>query len=96
MKNEVIEKFTLLITSAFGLVAALAWNEAIKEYIKTWGLEQHGVWVYAITVTVLAVIITLLLGWISQKTKTFEAKKYLHRPFSKKNNKITKDQKKKH
>jgi hypothetical protein len=75
MKNEIIEKFTILITSAFGLVAALAWNEAIKEFLKAWGLEQHGVWIYAIIVTVLAVVITLLLGWISQRAQAIVVKK---------------------
>ena len=30
MKDTLIEKFSTLITTAFGLVAALAWNEAIK------------------------------------------------------------------
>jgi hypothetical protein len=30
MKKDVIEKLAALITAAFGLVAALAWNDAIK------------------------------------------------------------------
>ena len=30
MKIEVIEKLAALVTAAFGLVAALAWNGAIK------------------------------------------------------------------
>ena len=30
MKKEVIEKIAALITAAFGLVAALAWNGAIQ------------------------------------------------------------------
>jgi len=69
MKNEILEKFTLLITSAFGLVAALAWNEAIQDFLKTFGLEKYGPWVYAIIITILAVVITLFLGWLSNKTK---------------------------
>jgi Family of unknown function (DUF5654) len=32
MQKEVIEKIAALITAAFGLIAALAWNEAITEY----------------------------------------------------------------
>lgn len=75
MKNEIIEKFTVLITSAFGLVAALAWNEAIKEFLKTQGLEQYGVWVYAVIVTILAVVITILFGWISQRAQAVGRKK---------------------
>ena len=69
MRNEVIDKLTILITSAFGLVAALAWNEAIKDFLKTFGFEEYGPLVYAIIVTVLAVVITLILGWIASKTR---------------------------
>jgi len=85
MQNEIIEKFTVLITSAFGLVAALAWNEAIKEYLKTWGLQQHGVWVYAVIVTEFAVVITVVLGWIAQRAKTIEVEKYACMPLKKVN-----------
>jgi len=69
MKNEIIEKFTVLITSAFGLIAALAWNEAIQDIIKKYGFIKYGPLTYAILVTVLAVIITILLGWLSGKAK---------------------------
>ena len=34
MKGEVIEKLAALITAAFGLVAALAWNGAIQQSFK--------------------------------------------------------------
>jgi hypothetical protein len=34
MQKEVIEKIAALITAAFGLVAALAWNEAIQEIFR--------------------------------------------------------------
>jgi len=34
MKKDVIEKLAALITAAFGLVAALAWNTAIQEIFK--------------------------------------------------------------
>ena len=83
MQNEIIEKFTVLITSAFGLVAALAWNEAIKEFLKTWGLEQHGTLVYAIIITVLAVVVTILLGWIAQRAKEINVEKYACVPLKK-------------
>ncbi|MDD5416775.1 MAG: DUF5654 family protein, partial [Candidatus Aenigmarchaeota archaeon] len=41
-----------MITAAFGLVAALAWNEAIQNWFKTqtW-LSSYGPWAYAILVT---------------------------------------------
>ena len=34
MKSEVMEKMAALIVSAFGLVAALAWNDAIRSLFK--------------------------------------------------------------
>ena len=75
MKTDIIDKFAILITTAFGLVAALAWNEAIKSCIKQFGLDAYGPWVYAVIVTILAVLLTLWIGKISQKAKEFELKK---------------------
>jgi Family of unknown function (DUF5654) len=33
LTGEILDKFSQLITTALGLVAALAWNEAIKQLI---------------------------------------------------------------
>ena len=75
MKKQVIEKLTALVTAAFGLVAALAWNDAIKAlFVGPCGSEGAGAlcklsaggpWVYAIFVTVLAVTVTI---WIAKMT----------------------------
>jgi hypothetical protein len=72
MKKEVIEKLAALITAAFGLIAALAWNDAIKALFKgpcgTEGagalcaLSAGGPWVYAVIVTIIAVFITIWIG----------------------------------
>ncbi|MBW2968996.1 hypothetical protein KY314_02675 [Candidatus Woesearchaeota archaeon] len=77
MKTELIDKFAILITTAFGLVAALAWNDAIKSFIKQLGLDGFGPWIYAVFVTILAVLVTFWIGKISQKAKNFEVKKYI-------------------
>jgi len=79
MKSEVIEKFAALITAAFGLIAALAWNDAIKAlFVGPCGspgagalcmLSSMGPWAYAAVVTVLAVLATLWIGKIAQKAK---------------------------
>lgn len=65
MKILVLDKMSALITAAFGLVAALAWNEAIKAIFK----EVFGsadsiapLLAYAITVTIAAVILTILVA----------------------------------
>ena len=43
-QKEVIEKIPALITAAFGLVAALAWNTAIQEIFRIIFGDQSGVW----------------------------------------------------
>ena len=72
MKILIVDKMSALITAAFGLVAALAWNEAIKAIFK----EVFGssdtiapMLAYAITVTVLAVILTILVARSLSKMK---------------------------
>ncbi len=67
MKKEIIDKMSALITAAFGLVAALAWNDAIKSGIEALGLTAYGPWLYAIVVTVIAVIMTVWIGRIAAK-----------------------------
>ena len=67
-----LETTAALITSAFGLVAALAWNEAIKAAIAQWlsaDDEVIGLVIYALIVTVIAVIATLLIALALAKAK---------------------------
>ena len=70
MKKQVIEKLAALITAAFGLVAALAWNGAIQEiFKKIYGDASSltAMIIYAVVVTILAVIATILIGKASEK-----------------------------
>ena len=72
MKGEVIDKLAALITAAFGLVAALAWNETIKTIFKVVFGTSETIWamlVYALLVTVIAVIVTIRIAKIAEKTK---------------------------
>jgi hypothetical protein len=65
MKKHVLEKITTLVIAAFGLVAALAWNEAIKAMFKqVFGTSETflGMIVYAVLVTTIAVIVAIYLG----------------------------------
>lgn len=71
--REAISQSLGLITSAFVFVAGLAWNDAIKNLISRYlptnsGLISH--FVYAIFVTIIAVVITMRLNQISKKYKT--------------------------
>ncbi len=71
-KVQLLETFAALITAAFGLVAALAWNEAIKAAVVSvfnTGDELLGLVVYAVIVTILAVIMTLLIARALGKAK---------------------------
>lgn len=69
MKKEVNEKMIALITAAFSLVAALAWNETIKTiFQRVFGTAQT-VWamiIYAVLVTIIAVWITY---WMTKRNK---------------------------
>ena len=79
MKSDVVEKLAALITAAFGLVAALAWNDAIKALFKgpcgaegagaLCSLSAGGPWVYAVVVTVLAVLATIWIGKVAERSK---------------------------
>lgn len=70
MKKEIIEKISALVVAAFGLVAALAWNGAIQAiFAEVFGTAE-GVWpmlVYAIVVTVIAVVVTVWIAKIAGK-----------------------------
>jgi ABC-type Mn2+/Zn2+ transport system permease subunit len=70
MQKEVIEKIAALITAAFGLIAALAWNEAIQEIFRLVFGEQSGVLAmifYAVVVTIIAVVVTIWIGRVAEK-----------------------------
>lgn len=70
MKEEVLEKLSVLATGAFGLVAALAWNTAIQAIFKNIFGEQSSIpamLTYAVLVTIIAVLATIWIGRISQR-----------------------------
>jgi hypothetical protein len=69
-KKEVKEKILTLILAGFGLVAALAWNDAIQTLFKVFFPESEGVvgkFIYAAIVTVIIVFISSHLRKINQK-----------------------------
>ena len=72
MNKDVIEKLAALITAAFGLVAALAWNDTIKAIFKQLFGTSEGVWsmlIYAVLVTIIAVIVPIQIGKAAAKAK---------------------------
>jgi len=66
LKIEVLEQIAALATSGFGLVAALAWNEAIKAFFNKFFPQPGGnlfaLFIYALFITIIIVIITIQLG----------------------------------
>ena len=59
-----------LVTTAFGLVAGLAWNDAIQKLIESVmgaGDALSGLFIYAIVVTIIAVVVTILLARVAAK-----------------------------
>ncbi|MBI4032294.1 hypothetical protein HY374_01155 [Candidatus Berkelbacteria bacterium] len=72
MSKEYFEKIVDLVTAAFGLVAALAWNEAIQQLIQTFYPSEDdlaGKFIYAVFITLIAVFITTRLARIHDKLK---------------------------
>lgn len=65
ISREVKEKTLGFIVTAFGLVAGLAWNEAIQSLIKSFfTIDKDSIWakfIYAILMTLILVFITIFL-----------------------------------
>ncbi|OGF69148.1 hypothetical protein A3H65_01015 [Candidatus Giovannonibacteria bacterium RIFCSPLOWO2_02_FULL_45_14] len=76
LKKEVREKTFGYILAALGLVAGLAWNEAIKSLIEYFlPASQNGLWakfIYAILITVVIVLISNYLMRLSEKTNNLQ------------------------
>lgn len=71
-RHEAMNTFTTLFTSAFGLVAALAWNETVKEAIDRYispGAGLGSKLIYAFLVTLLAIVVSYEFGRITTKLK---------------------------
>lgn len=74
MANEVtkliMETILGLITTAFAFVAGLAWNDAIQKLIEQFvgtGDALSSLFTYAIVVTIIAVIVTVILARFAAK-----------------------------
>lgn len=70
----VVKQMMTLATSGFGLVAALAWNNVIQEFVNGYvkkylevGSGIISLLIYAILVTILAVTVTYQLGKLTEK-----------------------------
>jgi len=64
-----IQTMIALASASLGLVAALAWNEAIKATLAQLGLgdDLAGLYTYAILATVLAIVVLIWLGKLAAR-----------------------------
>ena len=72
MKAEILDKIAALITAAFGLVAALAWNGAIRAIFEAiFGTADNitAMLVYAVVVTIIAVLVTIWIACAVKRAK---------------------------
>ncbi|HYD34915.1 MAG TPA: DUF5654 family protein [Vitreimonas sp.] len=81
MPLSIVNNMVTLATSGFGVVVALAWNEviqkAVAEYIDPYLGKNSGMislLIYAIAMTVLAVLITTQLSAVQRKLEALNEK----------------------
>jgi len=71
ISREIKEKTLGFVVTAFGLVAGLAWNEAIQSLIKSiFVIDKNTIWakfIYAIVMTLILVLMTIFLARIFGK-----------------------------
>ncbi|MBM2820641.1 MAG: hypothetical protein HW405_401 [Candidatus Berkelbacteria bacterium] len=78
LRTEFTKTIIQFTTAAFGFVAALAWNETIKQFIDKFISPGSGFvssLIYAMMVTFIAVFVTYYLGRVAQANKEKEEKK---------------------
>mgnify|MGYP001581243348 CR=1 FL=1 len=72
-RKELVQEFVALSTSGFGLVVALAWNETIQQVVKEFiepripGSGLIAKLIYALLITILAVLITFQLSKLASR-----------------------------
>ena len=73
----VLKQMLTLATSGFGLVAALAWNTAIQEFVNTYikpyvsqGSGLISLIIYAVFITIIAVLVTVNLSKVIEKLES--------------------------
>lgn len=70
VKPTYLSTMIALATAAFGLVAALAWNKLITDFITQMMGPAKGLWgelIYAVVVTILAVVVIQSLGKLAER-----------------------------
>jgi hypothetical protein len=72
LRTQVIETVAALMTAAFGVLAALAWNSAITALVQEYLSAGDGwiaLMIYAVIVTIIAVIAIIFIARYAAKAK---------------------------
>jgi uncharacterized membrane protein len=73
---EVLDKFAQLITTALGLVAALAWNDTIQnlfnQYLGGAGAKLLSKFLYAVIVTLIVIFAAIAVSRAADRAKKLE------------------------
>ena len=71
LRKELRTNVYTFIVSSFGLVAALAWNTAIQDVFNRYYSDTGSIYaklIYAVVVTLIAVIITFIVSkWVEKE-----------------------------
>lgn len=85
LREQILEKIAALITIAFGLVAALAWNNAIQATFDRYFGEDGtlpGLYTYAVIVTIIAVLATIWIGRAASRAHDSTTTRRARRPIT--------------
>lgn len=79
LRKELLKQMVVLSTSGFGLVAALAWNEAIQSFVTEYIIPYISVgsgiisrFIYAFLITAIAVFVTYQLAKLAKDNEDKE------------------------
>jgi Family of unknown function (DUF5654) len=79
LTGEVLDRFSQLITTALGLVAALAWNTAIQNLFDRIfgkaGAALAGQFLYAVLITLVVIFATIAVSRAAKRAKKDEAER---------------------
>jgi len=79
LTGEILDKFSQLITTALGLVAALAWNDAIQtlfqQFLGSAGGALAAKIFYAVLVTIIVIFATIAVSRAAERAKKAEEEK---------------------
>lgn len=91
LPRAILSQMIVLSTGGFGVVVALAWNEVIKSVVETYikpylgqGSGVVSLLIYAIGITVIAVLVTMQLTKVLKQIKPVADKPVLKAEKSKK------------